>query len=120
STKDHVVTVAGYVPSDEQRRRVVQMAKDANGVREVQDRLLIGRAPQEADRTLAHETSATSGRTEGADAHATDVIDDGRITTVIQSKYFLSPTVKGRHIDVDTRGGVVTLKGQVSSEPERE
>jgi len=120
STSDRVVTVAGYVPSDEARRRVVQMAKDTNGVREVQDRLLIGRAPQETDHALSRDTVATTGRIEGAAATAGEAIDDARVTTTIQSKYFMSSTVKGRHIDVDSRGGIVTLRGEVGSEAERE
>src|SRR4029450_13313882 len=46
-------------------------------------------------------------------------IDDARTTAAIQSKYFLDDTVKARKIDVDTRRGVVTLRGEVSSDAER-
>ena len=132
STRDHVVTLGGYVPSENARHTVVDIARQTSGVREVQDHLLIGRAPQDADRSLPPETAPTSGRTEatpspapsdGTTSTGTDVrqpINDARITTTIQAKYFLSPVVKGRHIDVDTRGGVVTLRGEVGSERERE
>jgi osmotically-inducible protein OsmY len=131
STNDRVVTLEGYVPSEEARQRVVQIARNASGVREVQDRLLIGRAPQDANRTLPAETAPTSGRTEAPPAPAPSSepantssvgqqIDDARITTTIQAKFFMSPVVKGRHIDVDSRGGVVTLRGEVGSERERE
>jgi osmotically-inducible protein OsmY len=41
------------------------------------------------------------------------------ITSLIQAKYFLDPSVKGRTIDVSTTGGVVTLQGQVASDNER-
>src|ERR1044071_6769304 len=46
STKDHVVTLEGYVQNEDVRQRAEQMAKGTNGVRDVQDRLLIGQAPQ--------------------------------------------------------------------------
>jgi osmotically-inducible protein OsmY len=139
STNNHVVTLDGYVQSDDARRHAVDLAKETNGVREVQDRLLIGQAPRTADRTLpadtaanpaatspapaapaapSNETAATTGQTSSAPADRP--IDDARITTTIQAKYFVSATVKGRRIDVDTRGGVVTLRGQVASERERE
>lgn len=132
STRDRVVTLEGYVPSEDARHKVVDMARQTGGVREVQDRLLIGRAPQDANRSLPPETAPTSGRTEPSpsavpsnDTATTgnavrQQVDDARITTTIQAKYFLSSVVKGRHIDVDTRGGVVTLRGEVGSERERE
>jgi hyperosmotically inducible periplasmic protein len=136
STRDRVVTVSGYVQSDDARRRALEIAKQANGVREVQDRLLIGRAPEQADRSLpsesitpsGHETpptsanqpAPTSGNQPPASTDAGGAIDDARITATIQAKYFVTADVKGRNIDVDTRAGVVTLKGEVGSERERE
>jgi osmotically-inducible protein OsmY len=33
----------------------------------------------------------------------------------IQSKYFIHDEIKSRKVDVDTRNGVVTLKGSVPS-----
>jgi osmotically-inducible protein OsmY len=52
-------------------------------------------------------------------ARAVAVLDDARVTSTIQSKYFLDETVKGRHIDVDASHGVVTLHGEVASDAER-
>jgi osmotically-inducible protein OsmY len=37
------------------------------------------------------------------------------ITTKVQAKYFTDDEVRARNIDVDTRGGVVTLRGTVAS-----
>jgi hyperosmotically inducible protein len=44
---------------------------------------------------------------------------DAWITAKVQAKYFLDTDVKGRNISVDTRQGVVTLRGEVESEGER-
>jgi osmotically-inducible protein OsmY len=58
---------------------------------------------------------ATSGTlpAEGA------ILDDATVTSRIQAKYFLDPTIKGRRIQVDTQGGIVTLRGEVASDNER-
>ena len=120
STHDRVVTLEGYVQNDEMRQRAVQLARGTSGVRDVQDRLLIGQTPQNAAKSQPPSAGAvaTSGAANAVNAAATR-IDDGRITTTIQSKYFLDSGVKGRRIDVDTRDGVVTLRGDVSSDTER-
>ncbi len=53
------------------------------------------------------------------DRSATTTVKDAWITTQVQAKYFGDSVVKGRNIDVDTRNGVVTLTGEVSSAAER-
>jgi osmotically-inducible protein OsmY len=50
---------------------------------------------------------------------ARGVVDDSTVTSRIQAKFFLDQTIKGRRIDVDTHGGVVTLRGDVGSDNER-
>jgi hyperosmotically inducible protein len=54
------------------------------------------------------------------DRPATTAVKDAWITTQVQAKYFGDSTVKGRNIDVDTANGVVTLKGEVTSQAERQ
>ena len=50
---------------------------------------------------------------------ARGVADDSTVTSRIQAKFFLDQTIKGRRIDVDTHGGIVTLRGDVASDNER-
>jgi osmotically-inducible protein OsmY len=47
------------------------------------------------------------------------VADDAAVTSRIQAKFFLDPGIKMRRIDVDTQGGIVTLRGDVASDNER-
>ncbi|CAN5883068.1 hypothetical protein BH18ACI5_BH18ACI5_09680 [soil metagenome] len=54
------------------------------------------------------------------DRPATSAVKDAWITTQVQAKYFGDSTVRGRNIDVDTTNGVVTLKGEVTSQAERQ
>lgn len=49
---------------------------------------------------------------------ATAMMNDAWITTQIHAKFFLDPDIKGRDINVDTTGGVVTLRGEVHSASE--
>src|SRR5262245_10093830 len=46
-------------------------------------------------------------------------VSDSMIVTTIQSKYYGSPAVKGRNIDVEAANGVVTLTGKVDTESAR-
>jgi hyperosmotically inducible protein len=41
------------------------------------------------------------------------------VTDRIRAKYFLDPAIKARRIEVETRDGVVTVRGEVASDTER-
>lgn len=113
STRDGVVTLTGRVETAAQREEALQIARNTDGVQRVDDQLTVigGASPQPV---------ATSGDAPGRPAgELLDRMDDARITASVQAKYFLDDLVKGRHIDVDTRDGVVTLSGTVASEAER-
>jgi osmotically-inducible protein OsmY len=51
---------------------------------------------------------------------ATEQRSDAGITMSIQAKYFASDNVKAREIDVDTDSGVVTLRGSVDNDTQRQ
>ena len=59
--------------------------------------------------SLVVDREIRSSRTDSA-------IDDAWITMKIQSKYFIHDEIKSRKVDVDTKNGVVTLKGSVPSD----
>jgi hyperosmotically inducible periplasmic protein len=61
-----------------------------------------------------------AGAAAAQDRPASTAVKDAWITTQVQAKYFGDATVKGRHIDVDTANGVVTLTGEVTSQTERQ
>jgi osmotically-inducible protein OsmY len=69
----------------------------------------------------AREVGADIGQRTAAAADATrKAIDDGRLTTKIKAKMALDDTVSALDLDVDTTGGVVTVKGTVRSDVERQ
>lgn len=45
----------------------------------------------------------------------TAIMNDAWITAQVHAKFFLEPDIKGLDIDVNTTGGVVTLRGEVHS-----
>jgi osmotically-inducible protein OsmY len=106
TTAGGVVTLEGAVDDAEAKAEAVRIARATDGVTRVEDRLRVKSAP--AANTPAESTDAA-----GLDQ------PDAWLTAKIQAKYFLDDEVKGRRIDVDTRNGIVTLKGAVASEAER-
>jgi hyperosmotically inducible periplasmic protein len=125
SSRDGVVTLSGYVESPAARAEAVQIARNTDGVRSVDDQLLIGVSPKDEAFATARDTDSgavATGGSAGADAAAAerrDTLDDDRITSMVQARFFLDPVVKARAIDVVTDNGVVTLRGNVANESER-
>jgi hyperosmotically inducible protein len=128
TARDGVVTLKGRVPDENAHTQATQIARNTDGVRDVVDQLVVGpeekaasRAPTpQAPPAPPSEAVATTGNSlPDVASRGLTLFDDARITSAIQSKYFLDDTVKGRHIDVDTSTGVVTLRGEVGSDAER-
>jgi osmotically-inducible protein OsmY len=110
TTTNGVVTLSGRVESEHEKQQAIAIARGTDDVAQVDDRLVV--QPEGAVATTGTTARDTAAKLQ-------DTIDDVRITSTIQSKYFLDDLVKGRRIDVDTRQGVVTLRGDVASESER-
>jgi hyperosmotically inducible protein len=83
-----------------------------------------GAAVGTAGRTAAErgrEAGAEIGERAGEAAEtARRALADGSLTAKIKAKMGLDDTVKALNLDVDTVNGVVTVKGVVRSEAERE
>jgi hyperosmotically inducible protein len=118
STRDRHVTIDGYVDSEVQRQQAEQIARQTSGVAAVENRLKIGVAPADVRRRTPQDEVGTSGEDHGPAASGGHV-DDDLVTSMIQAKFFQDPEVKTRDIDVSTRNGVVTLRGEVASAAER-
>ena len=120
STHDGVVTLKGHVLNEPLRQLAVVLARNTDGVKQVVDQLGVQIAAPVAKRSAPSSSAgavATSG-TSPAPPATTDSTDT-RITSAIQSKYFLDDRLKGRHVDVSTSNGVVTLNGDVADDTER-
>jgi osmotically-inducible protein OsmY len=121
-----VVTLSGAVDSESDRTEAVRIARATEGVANVNDNLRVqagsvgttGRVKDTASvKDDARDLRDDARNTARA---AADAVDDSWITMKIQSRYFLDDDVRLRNIDVDTKDGMVTLKGAVASEGERQ
>jgi hyperosmotically inducible protein len=112
SARDGVVTLRGTIDSQNAHDQALQIAKNTDGVRSVQDQL-------NGPAASSPVPVATSGIAPATLPPLAERLNDAGVTASIQSKYFLDTAIKGRHIDVDTRQGVVTLRGEVASDDER-
>ena len=119
STRDRHVTLDGYVDSEVQRQRAEQIARNTEGVNSVDDRLKIGVAPAQAASVTHHEAVGTTGASGEPATAASGHLDDALVTSLIEAKFFQDPHVKADDVEVETRNGVVTLRGRVTSEGER-
>jgi BON domain len=73
------------------------------------------------DPSKARQTGAKIGEQVATAANAAgELLEDGRLTAKIKSKMTLDDLVQARTIDVDTRNGVVTVRGRVRTEAERQ
>jgi osmotically-inducible protein OsmY len=109
TTSNGVVTLTGRVDSEAEKADAVAVARTVEGVARVDDRLVVQREEPPV---------ATTGTLPSASIPLAP-IDDSRVSTSIQAKYFLDNTLKGRRIDVQASRGVVTLRGEVASDNER-
>lgn len=119
ASQDGVVTLKGHVLNEPMRQLATAIARNTDGVKQVVNQLDV-----DVVGPLA-ALPAQSGRTPGAVATSGTVdtsrltTDDARITSSIQSKYFVDDRMKQRHINVTSSGGVVTLNGEVADDTER-
>lgn len=73
------------------------------------------------DTERAREVGADVGeRTAAAADQAQRALNDGSLTTKIKAKMALDDTIKAFDINIDTRDHVVTLRGVVKSEEQRQ
>lgn len=99
-----VVTLRGKVESSVERDLATELARSIEGVREVRNELAID------------PNSAGQAR----DQSFTSKVNDANITAKVKSQLLWNRNTHGMNIDVDTRGGVVTLNGTVKSSSESE
>jgi len=111
-TKDRVVTLTGEVRSPQEATKAVEIARATKGVASVVDHISV--VPD-----AGPAASPTTGRLPaepGRDA----LLSDSAMTAAIKTKLLADPFVGGLKIDVDTTDGVVTLKGDVKTQAEKD
>jgi osmotically-inducible protein OsmY len=108
SVTQGIVRLTGEVKSDIERDLAGELAKGIDGVVEVDNDLLVV--------TRAGDAAVPAA---AADRSFGVWIDDATTTASVKTKLVGNPNTHGLQIDVDTRGDVVTLSGEVASADER-
>jgi osmotically-inducible protein OsmY len=98
-----VATLSGSVDSDVERDLAGELAAGVDGIKQVNNELQV--QPDEAK---------TSGETPGF----REYVRDANITMRVKSRLLWDAETQGLQINVDTRDGVVHLKGRVASKAE--
>ena len=132
-TAEGVVTLSGTVETPAAKNQAVLLARETNGVRDVVDHITVNPEAAATTGNLADEARDTARDVrdearQGADtvgdkaASAADrtqnVVTDAAITSGVKGKFLADTAVSGLKIDVDTKGGVVTLTGTVATSAE--
>ena len=109
AVQDGVVTLSGKVQTDIDRDLAIEIAKGIEGVTAVK-----------ADGLVSAE-DARDDSEKGKNRRAfADWVDDATTTAAVKSKLIGNENILARDINVDTAGNVVTLRGNVGSNEERQ
>ncbi len=145
-TNNGVVTLTGAANSAAEKAEAIKVASHTSGVKHVVSKLTIekkseGTLSKAEDKTEAaakktgHATKTgtektvgavkgTSGEvakdTKSAAKKTGSVLTDAEITSAVKTKFMADKTVSAMAINVDTDHGVVTLKGDVKSDAEKQ
>lgn len=76
----------------------------------------IDRAADSAEQKLEHAAEAAEKKLEGAGK----ALDDAAVTAKVKSALIAEPNLKAMSINVDTTGGVVTLKGTTENSEQKQ
>jgi hyperosmotically inducible protein len=96
-TKDKIVTLNGTVDTAEAKTRAVEIARSQKGVVDVVDNVAV----------------TAAGPMVMSDADAT-------LTAAVNAKLADEATLSERRIDIETLDGVITLKGELRSQAEKD
>ena len=99
--KDGIATLRGDVDTSVDKDLAGELAKGIDGIRRVDNQLQI------------------SGKSGDRSRHGfMEQVDDANITAKVKSQLLWNSNTQGMRIDVDTEGGVVSLRGEVASAAE--
>ena len=104
STANGVVTLSGWVSSDEAKAKAQTTAAAVAGVKKVDNALVIGKGD-----AAKSDSTATMANTER-------VVSDSWITTKVKSEIAANSLAKGFKVSVKTRHGAVRLTGKLDNQ----
>lgn len=107
-TRNGVVTLQGNANSSEAKELAERLARNTEGVRQVDNQLEVNAEAGKADK--ARDKADQAGA----------AISDAWISSKVKSSFLFNSSLDGLDISVDTKGGQVTLGGQVATSAEKD
>jgi osmotically-inducible protein OsmY len=107
--KDGIITLRGTVSSEAQKDLTTEYAKDVDGVKSVNNEMTV----------FPPKTSVSTTMGEKMDA-AIESIDDASITALVKTTLLYHRSTSGLKTTVETKDGVVTLKGITKNAAEKD
>ena len=102
NVKNGAVTLTGKVESDVDKALAEELVENLDGVTGVDNQLTV------------------KASNEPMDEKKGSALKDAKIATVVKTRLLFESEVSGTSIDVDAKDGVVTLKGEVESDAEKD
>lgn len=118
--KNGKVMLTGKVNSEVDKELAEELVLSLDGVTEVENELTVIELKDVKDLTTVDQMNAKHHDSTMMDSDTESDLTDAKITTVITTRYLFDSEVGGTDIDVDTDNGVVTLKGTVESDAEKQ
>ncbi|MBI3944457.1 MAG: BON domain-containing protein [Armatimonadetes bacterium] len=125
---DGVVVLSGLVPSDLDRQRIVEMTRQASGIAEVRDRMILGRLegaapvvrpspgpPPSGSPPVPLDVAPGQPRPPAQSTAPADEDVEARVNQALVE----NQAVDAASIRVSASNGVVTLRGQVARQEEK-
>ncbi len=112
-TRNRRVTLSGVADSEADSQLAERLAMNTRNVLSVDNQLQVEQSEARQERQTRRDASERGNQSTMNDA--SDSISDGWITTKVKSTLLFSNNVSGTDIEVSTKDGIVTLKGDVSS-----
>lgn len=107
--------LAGTVESDIDRDLAAELARAVEGVSEVENNISVkDKAAVMSMKDKKMDKKSNSNRS------FAQVVDDATTTAAIKSKFAVNGNVSALDINIDTRNDVVTLRGTVASDEEKD
>lgn len=108
TTKNGVVTLEGNADSSAASELAERLARNTEGVRQVDNKLNVNAEAGTADKAKAKANDAGNA------------ISDAWITSKVKSSFLFSSNLDGLDISVDTKDGEVALSGNVNTSAEKD
>lgn len=104
--KGSTAILSGYVDTDAAKALAEQVALSVDGITDVDNQIKVDKAKSARDDDTMDDLKSD--------------ISDAAITTKVKSKLLANTQVSGLSVNVDTKDRVVTLKGKVDTDTERD